>query len=126
MQIKKVSRLIAAVATVAMLATACGDGGSDDDGGGGGEASDGSIWVLLPDSASSDRWETDDRRFFEEAFTEAGVDFNIVNAEGDPEQQLSQAEQAIASGAGVILLDIGTHGQSLPAFIFHGFLGIGN
>ena len=37
----------------------------------------GSIWVLLPDSASSARWETDDRRFFEEAFDAAGVEYNI-------------------------------------------------
>jgi D-xylose transport system substrate-binding protein len=68
---------------------------------GGGE---GSIWVLLPDSASSPRWETDDRRFFEQAFTEAGVEFNIVNAEGDAATQQSQAEQAIAEGASVILV----------------------
>jgi D-xylose transport system substrate-binding protein len=60
--------------------------------------------VLLPDSASSARWETDDRKCFEEAFDAAGVDYNIVNAEGDPSQQQSQAEQAIADGAGVILL----------------------
>lgn len=66
-------------------------------------AGDGSIWVLLPDSASSARWETDDRRFFEQAFDEAGVEYNIVNAEGDAQQQISQAEQAIASGASVIL-----------------------
>ena len=31
-------------------------------------AGGGSIWVLLPDSASSPRWETDDRRYFSEAF----------------------------------------------------------
>ena len=47
----------------------------------------GPIWVLLPDSASSPRWETDDRRFFEEAFTEAGVDHTIVNAEGKADRQ---------------------------------------
>jgi D-xylose transport system substrate-binding protein len=64
----------------------------------------GSIWVLLPDSATSPRWETDDRRFFDEAFTAAGVDHTIVNAEGDPATQQSQAEQAIAEGASVILL----------------------
>lgn len=64
---------------------------------------DGSIWVLLPDSSSSSRWETDDRRYFEEEFDAAGVEYNIVNAENDAQQQLSQAEQAIASGAGVIL-----------------------
>ncbi|MFZ0549062.1 MAG: hypothetical protein WAM60_26685, partial [Candidatus Promineifilaceae bacterium] len=42
----------------------------------------GSIAVLLPDSASSARWEADDRRFFEQAFDAAGVDYTIVNAEG--------------------------------------------
>ena len=70
------------------------------------DASDveGSIWVLLPDSASSARWETDDRRFFEEAFTAAGVEYNIVNAEGDARTQQTQAEQAITAGAKVILI----------------------
>ncbi len=65
---------------------------------------EGSIWVLLPDSASSDRWETDDRRFFSEAFEAAGVEYNIVNAEGDARTQQTQAEQAITAGAKVILL----------------------
>ena len=65
---------------------------------------EGSIWVLLPDSASSARWETDDRRFFEEAFEAAGVEYNIVNAEGDARNQQTQAEQAITSGAAVILM----------------------
>lgn len=68
----------------------------------------GSIWVLLPDSASSDRWEKDDRRFFKAAFEAAGLaegeDFTIVNAEGDAATQQSQAEQAIADGASVIVL----------------------
>jgi D-xylose transport system substrate-binding protein len=96
----------------AFAAFAAGCGG-DDDGGSSGAAGgtdtsaaggDGSIWVLLPDSASSPRWESDDRRYFEEAFDEAGVDYNIVNAEGDAAQQQAQAEQAIADGASVILL----------------------
>jgi D-xylose transport system substrate-binding protein len=95
------------------LVTVAACGGDDDEGGGGGEATgeaegggggEGSIWVLLPDSATSPRWESDDRRFFQQAFTEAGVDFNIVNAEGDAAQQQAQAEQAIADGASVILL----------------------
>jgi D-xylose transport system substrate-binding protein len=67
-------------------------------------AAEGSIWVLLPDSASSARWETDDRRFFEQAFEAAGIDYNIVNAEGDARTQQTQAEQAITAGAKVILL----------------------
>lgn len=62
------------------------------------------IVVLLPDSQSSDRWEADDRRFFEQAFEEAGVSYNIVNAEGDAANQITQAEQAITNGAEVLLL----------------------
>jgi D-xylose transport system substrate-binding protein len=97
--------LVLALATVA-----AGCGGDDEEGGGdtGAAAEDGggegSIWVLLPDSATSPRWESDDRRFFEEAFDEAGVEYNIVNAEGDAAQQQAQTEQAIADGASVILL----------------------
>src|SRR5918999_4207044 len=108
-------RLVAVLfALLFALAAVAGCGGDDDgDGGGGGGNGEaegggggdgGSIWVLLPDSASSPRWESDDRRFFEQAFTEAGVEFNIVNAENDPATQQSQAEQAIADGASVILL----------------------
>jgi D-xylose transport system substrate-binding protein len=104
--------LLVLVSALALVAAGCGGdddeegGGGDEtaaegDGGGGGE---GSIWVLLPDSASSPRWETDDRRYFGEAFEAAGVEHNIVNAEGDAAQQQSQAEQAIADGASVILL----------------------
>jgi D-xylose transport system substrate-binding protein len=64
----------------------------------------GSIAVLLPDSASSARWEADDRRFLAAAFDAAGVEYNIVNAEGDSATQLTQAEQAITNGAKVILM----------------------
>ena len=67
-------------------------------------AAEGSIAVLLPDSASSARWEADDRRFFKQAFDDAGVDYTIVNAEGDARMQQTQAEQAITNGAKVILL----------------------
>jgi D-xylose transport system substrate-binding protein len=100
--------LVLAVAVLALAAAGCG--GDDDEGAGDTAAADGdgggegSIWVLLPDSASSPRWESDDRRFFGEAFTDAGVEHTIVNAEGEATQQQAQAEQAIADGASVILL----------------------
>ncbi|HZY28515.1 MAG TPA: substrate-binding domain-containing protein, partial [Jiangellaceae bacterium] len=103
---------IALFAALGLVMAACGD---DDDGGtaesdgtespAGGE---GSIWVLLPDTESSDRWEEDDRRYFAENFEAAGLaegeDFTIVNAENDPATQQSQAEQAINDGASVIVL----------------------
>lgn len=63
----------------------------------------GSIAVLLPDTTSSARWEADDRRFFEETFEAAGVEYTLVNAEGDARIQQTQAEQAITNGAKVLL-----------------------
>jgi D-xylose transport system substrate-binding protein len=97
---------------LALAAVAAGCGGDDESPSGdtaaatgaGDGACDKSIWVLLPDSASSPRWETDDRPYFDNAFTEAGVEHTIVNAEADPATQQSQAEQAIADDAGVIVL----------------------
>ena len=110
--------------TFALAAIASGCGGDDKSssgdtsaatgtGGGGGGACDKPIWVLLPDSASSPRWESDDRPYFDKAFTDAGIEHTIVNAEGDAATQQSQAEQAIAAGAGVIVLtsnDVGSGG----------------
>jgi D-xylose transport system substrate-binding protein len=106
---KRTWQLFAVLAVLGLVAAACGD--DDDDGGqaasdGGGD--EGSIWVLLPDTASSDRWEQEDAPFFTEAFEAAGLsegdDFTVVNAEGDASTQQSQAEQAIADGASVIVL----------------------
>ena len=109
---KRTWLVIASLLILSLVAAACGDDDGDnggaDGGDGGGNGGEGSIWVLLPDTASSDRWEKDDRRFFGEAFEAAGLsegqDFNVVNAEGDASTQQSQAEQAIADGASVIVL----------------------
>ncbi|MDX6255232.1 MAG: D-xylose transport system substrate-binding protein [Frankiales bacterium] len=67
----------------------------------------GKIAVLLPDTASSTRWESDDRRYLTAAFKAEGLsdgDFTIDNAQGDPSNQQGQAEQAITNGASVLLL----------------------
>jgi D-xylose transport system substrate-binding protein len=102
--------LLALVAALAVVAAGCGgdddesSGTTDTEATGGSGSCDKSIWVLLPDTSSSPRWETDDRPYFEKAFGDAGVDFNVVNAENDPATQQSQAEQAIADDAAVIVL----------------------
>ena len=65
---------------------------------------EGSIAVLLPDSISSPRWETDDRRYFDGALNAAGVNYTIFNAQGDPDTQRQQAQQALGDGAKVLVL----------------------
>jgi len=62
------------------------------------------IAVLLPDSKSSVRWETADRKYLSAAFDAAGVTYSITNAQGDAAAQVTQADAAITNGAKVILL----------------------
>src|SRR5919198_6526852 len=98
--------LAAGGAVLALVAAGCG-GGNDNNkstGGGGGGTKAGKIAVLLPDTQSSVRWETQDRRYLDQAFKAAGIDHTIVNAQGDPSTQRSQLDQALTNGAKVILL----------------------
>ena len=62
------------------------------------------VAVLLPDTQSSVRWEQFDRPYLDQALTAAGISHTIVNAQGDPSTQKTQAEQAITNGAKVIML----------------------
>jgi len=76
-----------------------------------GGASEGKVGVILPDSKSSARWETADRKFLQEAFDAAGVEADIQNAQGDKAQFQTIADQMITSGATVLMivnLDSGT------------------
>ena len=62
------------------------------------------VAVLLPDTKSSVRWETQDRRYLGDAFKAAGLKYSITNALNDPQKQRAQAEQALTNGAKVLLL----------------------
>ncbi|QSB13690.1 substrate-binding domain-containing protein [Natronosporangium hydrolyticum] len=69
------------------------------------------IGVILPDSASSVRWESADRRFLAEAFDAAGIDYDIQNAQGDRTAFQTIADQMMTNGATVLMivnLDSGT------------------
>lgn len=63
------------------------------------------ICVLLPDTKSSVRYELFDRPYLAKAFKAAGVSVTIVNAQGDPLKQRAQADDCLANGAKVVLLD---------------------
>jgi D-xylose transport system substrate-binding protein len=99
---------LVALLVLGLVAAACSSNDSSSTSGESSAGGGGSIWVLLPDTASSDRWEKDDLPLFTKSFEDAGLvkgqDFTVVNAEGDATTQQSQAEQAIADGASVIVL----------------------
>ena len=62
------------------------------------------VGVILPDAASSARWETADRKFLGEAFEAAGVESDIQNANGDKAKFATIADQMLNSGANVLLI----------------------
>ncbi len=64
----------------------------------------GKIGVILPDSKSSNRWETADRSYLTDAFKAAGVEFDIQNAEGDKTKMATIADQMITSGVKVLMI----------------------
>jgi len=67
-------------------------------------ATSGKIGVILPDTKSSARWETQDRPNLEAAFKEAGVDYDIQNANGDKAAMATIADQMIANGVTVLAI----------------------
>ena len=62
------------------------------------------VGVILPDAASSARWETADRPFLEQAFTAAGVEYDIQNANGDKAKFATIADQMLNSGINVLMI----------------------
>lgn len=95
-----------AAVSVALLTslTACGDDSTTSGGGA-------KIGVILPDSKTSARWETADRKYLQQAFDAAGVKADIQNAQGDKNAFQTIADQMITNGASVLLmtnLDSGT------------------
>lgn len=96
---------LATAAAFLLTAAACGG----DEAGGDGDTP--LVGVILPDSASSDRWETADRKYLEAAFEAADVDYDIQNAQGSREDFQTIADQMLTSGVNVLItvnLDSGT------------------
>src|SRR5213596_502085 len=59
---------------------------------------------LMPDTKTSVRWEQFDKPYLQKAFKAAGVSARVVNAQGDPQKQKTQADQCISDGAKVLII----------------------
>ncbi|MEW9549427.1 sugar ABC transporter substrate-binding protein [Nonomuraea sp. NPDC050783] len=106
---KGILSLTAAAAALALGLTACGgDSGQTSSSASSAPASAaakaGKIGVILPDSKSSARWETADRKYLEEAFKAAGVAYDIQNAQNDKTAFQTIADQMITNGATVLMI----------------------
>jgi len=99
---------IGTVAAAAALTLAgCGGGGSDANQPGGSASSAavaGKIGVILPDTESSARWENADRPSFQKAFTDAGIEADIQNAQGDATQFQTIADGMISAGVKALII----------------------
>jgi len=62
------------------------------------------VCVLLPDPASSVRWETQDRPALVKAFEASQTSYVISNANGDAQKQKTQADSCLSNGAKVVIL----------------------
>lgn len=79
-------------------------GASSSSAAGGGGAVTGKVGVILPDTKSSARWETQDRPALQKAFEAAGVESDIQNANGDKAAMATIADQMIANGVTVLAI----------------------
>ncbi len=95
-----------AIGTAALLAlSACGDSNSETPAGGGSSAAaKGKVGVILPDTASSARWEGNDRPLLKAAFDAAGIESDIQNADGDVAKFRTIADGMISAGVKVLLI----------------------
>ena len=105
----KRSLLVTGLAAAAVMFAGCGDD-SDTDGAGAGAGTDaaegggGSVGVILPDAATSPRWEANDRPLLQESFEAAGIEADIQNADGDTSKFATLCDGMINAGVNVLLI----------------------
>ena len=103
---------LALCALAVVVAAGCGSSKKSSSGtttttasGGGGGNGKLAACALLPDTKSSTRYTLFDAPYLKEAFAKANVKAQVLNALNDSQKQKSQAQQCLAKGAKVILLD---------------------
>ncbi len=65
----------------------------------------GKVGVILPDTTSSTRYELYDAPLLTEALTNAGIDADVQNAQGDKNKFTSIAQSMIGQGVDVLIID---------------------
>jgi D-xylose transport system substrate-binding protein len=109
----KTLTLVAAMVGFSLVLTACGANSSTPGGtapsnsavsapaGGGGS---GKVGVILPETATSARWEGFDKPMLQKALTDQGFTVDIQNAQGDVQKFSTLADGMIAQGVKVLII----------------------
>ncbi|MFD9889182.1 sugar ABC transporter substrate-binding protein [Amycolatopsis sp. NPDC059027] len=103
--------LLAATAASALVLTACGANSAAPGGSGSSTVSapssggaNGKIGVILPETATSARWEAFDKPMLTEALKAQGFDVDVQNAQGDVQKFTTLADGMIAQNVKVLVI----------------------
>ncbi|WP_328458784.1 MULTISPECIES: sugar ABC transporter substrate-binding protein [unclassified Amycolatopsis] len=106
--------LLAATVSTGLVLSACGANSSDSGGTGSSSASSsapaaaggasGKVGVILPETASSARWEAFDKPMLQAALTAQGFEADIQNAQGDAQKFTTLADGFISSGVKALII----------------------
>jgi D-xylose transport system substrate-binding protein len=109
----KTLTLLAVTATVSLVLTGCGANSSTSPAGtsssgaapaAAGGGANGKVGVILPETATSARWEGFDKPMLTKALTDAGFSVDIQNAQGDNQKFSTLADGMISEGVKVLIL----------------------
>jgi D-xylose transport system substrate-binding protein len=100
---------VAGLAVLSLGLSACGDDGDDTGGTGSGDGSSsapagGKVGVILPDAASSPRWEANDRPSLQTAIEAAGYEAIIQNADADVSKFATLCDSMINEGVNILMI----------------------
>ncbi|MEU0536119.1 sugar ABC transporter substrate-binding protein [Amycolatopsis tolypomycina] len=105
--------LLAATVSAGLVLTACGTNSSNSGGTGSNSASapapagggaSGKVGVILPETASSARWEAFDKPMLQAALAAQGFEADVQNAQGDAQKFSTLADGFISSGVKVLII----------------------
>ena len=105
--------LLAATVSTGLVLTACGANSSNSGGTGSSSNSasapaaggaNGKVGVILPETASSARWEAFDKPMLQAALAAQGFDADVQNAQGDAQKFSTLADGFISSGVKVLII----------------------
>ncbi|MFD8499056.1 sugar ABC transporter substrate-binding protein [Amycolatopsis sp. NPDC059657] len=109
----KTLTLLAAVASVSLVLTACGANSSNSGTSSSSSApasapaaggASGKVGVILPETATSARWEAFDKPMLEKALKAKGFDVDVQNAQGDVQKFSTLADGFITQGVKVLII----------------------